>query len=157
MLRLITRIVAFGCCVPAWADSTVAPATAPATELASRIPAAGMGAQLAQLSLGLLLVIGLIFVLAWLARRLQQRLPAGNHNDSIRLLASRPLGPRERLVLVQVGNEQVLLGLTPGSIEALHVLQEPVDIEAQQPQTVGEFARRLKQVLRQSDTQDKES
>lgn len=117
-----------------------------------------LGSQLAQLSLGLLLVIGLIFVLAWLARRLQQRLPtANNGNETIQLVASRALGPRERLLLVQVGEEQVLLGLTPGSIETLHVLQEPVNLTTPEPQTVGDFARRLKQVLRQSEQAPKES
>jgi flagellar protein FliO/FliZ len=34
----------------------------------------------------------------------------------IELIGSRALGPRDRLVLVQVGKEQILLGLTPGSI-----------------------------------------
>lgn len=145
-----------------------APALAAATPLLAGEPAktgeltasqvsGSLGAQLAQLSLGLLLVIGLIFLLAWLARRLQQRLPRGNGNDSIQLVASRALGPRERLLLVQVGNEQVLLGLTPGSIETLHVLQEPISVPDDRPQTVGEFAQRLRQVLRQSDNQDKES
>ena len=32
----------------------------------------------------------------------------------------------DRLVLVQVGNEQILLGLTPGRITPLHVLKEPL-------------------------------
>lgn len=133
-----------------------AEATQP-SELITRQSSGSLGAQLAQLSLGLLLVIGLIFLLAWLARRLQQRLPTSTGNETIQLVASRALGPRERLLLVQVGNEQVLLGLTPGSIETLHVMEEPVELPDDKPQTVGEFAQRLRQVLRQSDNQDKES
>lgn len=116
-----------------------------------------VGGQVMQLLLGLLLVIGLIFLLAWLARRVQQQLPAGARNDSIQLLATRPLGPRERLLLVQVGKEQVLLGLTPGSIETLHVLQEPVEIAPSPAPASGEFARRLRQVLHTNRTDDKES
>ncbi len=42
------------------------------------------------------------------------------------MIGSRALGPRDRLVLVQVGEEQILLGLTPGRITPLHVLKTPV-------------------------------
>ena len=78
--------------------------------------------------LGLLLVIGLIFLLAWLLRRVQQLNPRGN--QAIKLISSHALGPRERLVLVQVGSEQVLLGLSAGRIAPLHVLKEPVHLPA---------------------------
>ena len=90
--------------------------------------------------LGLGLVIGLIFLLAWLVRRVQQAGPRGNR--LIRTLASQPLGPRDRLVLVQVGEEQILLGLTPGRITPLHVLKEPVHLPDGEPAT-PEFAQRL--------------
>ena len=76
-----------------------------------------MGAQLSKLLLGLLLVIGLIFLLAWL-RRVQQLNPRGA--QVIKLVSSQALGPRERLVLVQVGGEQILVGLSGGRITPLH-------------------------------------
>jgi flagellar protein FliO/FliZ len=104
----------------------------------------GIGGQLLQLVLGLLLVIGLIFVLAWLMRRVQRAGPAGN--QVIKLVGSRALGTRDRLVLVQVGNEQVLLGVSPGSITALHVMKDPVDVP--DPQNAPpEFAKRLLEAL----------
>ncbi|MBO3780945.1 flagellar biosynthetic protein FliO, partial [Pseudomonas aeruginosa] len=106
--------------------------------------ASGAAAQLAQLVLGLGLVIGLIFLLAWLVRRVQQAGPRGNR--LIRTLASQPLGPRDRLVLVQVGEEQILLGLTPGRITPLHVLKEPVHLPDGEPAT-PEFAQRLLELL----------
>ncbi|MBW6152362.1 flagellar biosynthetic protein FliO [Pseudomonas aeruginosa] len=99
---------------------------------------------MAQLVLGLGLVIGLIFLLAWLVRRVQQAGPRGNR--LIRTLASQPLGPRDRLVLVQVGEEQILLGLTPGRITPLHVLKEPVHLPDGEPAT-PEFAQRLLELL----------
>ena len=91
-----------------------------AAEPAASMSSAGMGAQMSKLLLGLLLVIGLIFLLAWLLRRVQQLNPRGN--QAIKLISSHALGPRERLVLVQVGSEQVLLGLSAGRIAPLHVL-----------------------------------
>ena len=103
-----------------------------------------LSAQLGRMLLGLLLVIGLIFVLAWLLRRVQQIGPRGN--QVIKLLASQALGPRERLVLVQVGNEQVLLGLSAGRITPLHVMKEPVHLADAEPAT-PEFAQRLMELL----------
>ena len=97
------------------------------------------------LVLGLLLVLGLIFFLAWLLRRVQQAGPAGK-GQVIELIGSRALGPRDRLVLVQVGNEQILLGLTPGTISALHVLKEPVQVPGTE-QATPEFAQRLMELL----------
>ncbi len=60
--------------------------------------------------------------------------------------AGAPLGPRDRLVLVQVGEEQILLGLTPGRITPLHVLKEPVHLPDGEPAT-PEFAQRLLELL----------
>ncbi|MEX5609940.1 flagellar biosynthetic protein FliO, partial [Pseudomonas protegens] len=101
--------------------------------------------QLTQLVLGLLLVIGVIFFLAWLLRRVQQAGPAGK-GQVIELIGSRALGPRDRLVLVQVGNEQILLGLTPGTVTPLHVLKEPVQAPSAE-QATPEFAQRLMELL----------
>ena len=130
---------------PAATTATTAANTAPA--VAAPVAGAvngGMAGQLLQLVLGLLLVIGLIFVLAWLMRRVQRAGPAGN--QVIKLVGSRALGTRDRLVLVQIGNEQVLLGVSPGSITALHVMNEPVEVpDAQNAQP--EFARRLLEAL----------
>lgn len=110
--------------------------------------------QLLQLALGLLLVIGLIFLLAWVVRRVQQTLPVKGSNQVISLLATQALGPRDRLVLVQVGQEQVLLGLTPGTITPLHVLQHPVVIDTPPTAMTSAFAQRLASVLNTS-TKDK--
>ena len=104
----------------------------------------GMAGQLTQTVLGLLLVLGLIFALAWLLRRMQQ---GGSGNAQvIELVGSRTLGPRDRLVLVQVGSEQILLGLSAGRITPLHVLKQPVDVSSNEKAT-PEFAQRLLEML----------
>lgn len=124
----------------AWAAD---PAKAPA--LAGTGAGTGVGGQLAQMGLGLLLVVGLIFLLAWLMRRVQQIGPRSG-GQVIKLVASQTLGPRDRLVLVQVGGEQVLLGLTTGRITPLHVLKEPVLLPDAEPAS-AEFAQRLMELL----------
>jgi flagellar protein FliO/FliZ len=123
------------------ADSspTLAPAVTPL--LAS---SGSLSSQLGQMLLGLLLVIGLIFMLAWLLRRVQSIGPRGT--QVIKVLASQALGPRDRLVLVQVGAEQVLLGLSAGRITPLHVLKDPVHLPDSEPAS-AEFAQRLMELL----------
>ena len=121
---------------PAATAAAAAPASAPA--------GTGMAAQLGQLALGLLLVVGLIFLLAWLLRRVQQLGPRGG--QVIQLVATQALGPRDRLVLVQVGGEQILLGLSAGRIAPLHVLKEPVQLAETQAAS-PEFAKRLMDLL----------
>jgi flagellar protein FliO/FliZ len=105
----------------------------------------GMGGQLIQLLFGLLLVIALIFALAWVLRRVQQVGPRGG--QVIKLVASQALGTRDRLLLVQVGEEQILLGLTAGRITPLHVLREPVRTTAPGEASTPEFAQRLMELL----------
>ncbi|WP_454255329.1 flagellar biosynthetic protein FliO [Pseudomonas sp. Marseille-Q8238] len=126
-------------------------ADTPAAQVATPLATSNIGGQLVQLLLGLLLVIGLIFVLAWVMRRVQQIGPRSG--QVIKLVASQALGPRDRLLLVEVGGEQLLLGLSAGRITPLHVLKEPVVSTDSQPAT-PEFAQRLMELLGK-DNKDK--
>ncbi|HEV2269963.1 MAG TPA: flagellar biosynthetic protein FliO [Steroidobacteraceae bacterium] len=89
--------------------------------------AAPVGAGgLASVTLALLVVLAAIFAVAWVARRVRG---IGNRvGNAIDVLADVPLGPKERAVLLKVGAEQVLIGVAPGRVSALHVLREPVEI-----------------------------
>ncbi|MGO3986435.1 flagellar biosynthetic protein FliO [Pseudomonas sp. SAS7] len=119
---------------------------AAATPAATPVTAPGsLGGQLAQMVFGLLLVVGLIFFLAWVLRRMQSTAVKGG--QVIEIVGSRAIGPRDRLLLVQVGKEQILIGHTPGSIEALHVLAEPVEVPAGARQATPEFAQRLMELM----------
>jgi flagellar protein FliO/FliZ len=127
------------------AAEPVAGHAAPAAATAPMVNS-GVAGQLTQLVFGLLLVLGLIFFLAWLLRRVQQAGPAGK-GQVIELIGSRALGPRDRLMLVQVGNEQILLGLSPGTITALHVLKEPIEVPSTSEKATPEFAQHLLRIL----------
>ncbi|MDP2243859.1 flagellar biosynthetic protein FliO [Pseudomonas sp.] len=128
-------------------------AAEPAAQAVAPIASSGIAGQLVQLLLGLLLVIGLIFVLAWLMRRVQQFGPRGGQ-QVIKIVASQALSPRDRLVLVEVGGEQILLGLTPGRIAPLHVLKEAVHLPDGEPAS-SEFAQRLMGLLAKDSQRDK--
>lgn len=101
--------------------------------------------QLAQLGIGLIIVVGLIFLLGYLMRRVGPMAPQGGQH--IQVISSYPLGPRDRLVLVDVGGQQMLLGISPGRINTLHVFDEPV-ANAEGGAAGGDFARKLHAILK---------
>jgi flagellar protein FliO/FliZ len=89
--------------------------------------AAPVGAGgLASVTFALLAVLAAIFAVAWLARRV--RGIGSRVGNAIDVLAEIPLGPKERAVLIKVGAEQILVGVAPGRVNALHVLREPVEV-----------------------------
>lgn len=114
---------------------------APATESGL---GTGLAGQLVQLGLGLAVVVGLIFLLGYVMRRVGPLAPQGGQH--IRLISSYPLGPRDRLALVEVGGEQLLLGISPGRITTLHVLNEPITADTEAGS--GDFARKLQAMLK---------
>lgn len=58
-----------------------------------------------------------------------------SRSGQMRVIASLGLGQRERAVLIEVGNEQFLVGVAPGSVNMLHALPDPVrpDSESAKP------------------------
>ncbi|UTF60784.1 flagellar biosynthetic protein FliO [Gilvimarinus sp. DA14] len=113
---------------------------------------AGTAAQLFSVFMGLAAVIGLIFVLAWLVRR------TGNgwvRSNNLKIVASLALGTRERLMLVDVGGTQILLGVTAHSVNQLHVFAEPVVKEGET--SSPEFAAKLAEFLPQKREKNNDS
>ena len=80
-----------------------------------------------QVTLSLMLVLAAVFAAAWVVRRLRNfgRPGAG----AINIIADVALGTKERAVLIQVGAQQLLIGVAPGRVNTLHVLAEPVHID----------------------------
>lgn len=100
-----------------------------------------------QMILGLGVVIALIVGMAWFMRRM------GNLQASVegpfKILGGLSMGQRERIVLVQVGETQILLGVSPGRINKLHVLEQPLTISKGANQKIStSFAERLSAVLK---------
>jgi flagellar protein FliO/FliZ len=95
----------------------------------SQIPASPstLGGLL-QVLFGLVIVLGAVAGTAWILRRLgpgQMRTSAG----SVRIVGGVMVGPKERLVMVEVGETWLLLGVAPGQVSTLHTLPKPpVDV-----------------------------
>ncbi|MCA1929418.1 flagellar biosynthetic protein FliO [Rheinheimera sp.] len=71
----------------------------------------------------LLIVLGLLFGLAWLYKKLAIKLPGSSH---IKIVSSVMLGPRERLLVVEVQGKQRVLGVTANQINMLFELDQPL-------------------------------
>lgn len=120
---------------------------------------AGQGAILSggsdamlQTAIWLLVIVGMILALAWAVRRFTNIGPRSV--GAMRVLSALPVGNRERIALVQVGDKQLLIGVAPGHVSTLHVFDENV-VSAQPdnspyPQSPDFSARSFGHVLRKT-------
>ncbi|GAB6197043.1 hypothetical protein PAGU2595_023620 [Lysobacter xanthus] len=75
----------------------------------------------------LLLVIGLILGLGWLAKRMPG-MQRGAGTSQLKIVASVALGPRDRAVVLDVGGQQLLVGVGQGGVRTLHTLEHPLPV-----------------------------
>ena len=121
----------------ATASSTVAPAIG---QHAAGSP--GLGGAV----VSLLAVLALILGLAWLLKRLPATGLRGS--EHLRVVSSLVVGQRERVVVVEVGGQQILLGVTPQGITALHTLPTPLPTAHPATPPLPSFAKLLATKLR---------
>ena len=139
--------------VPTASVQTIAPT---ATNLSINKPALAdpkkisSSSQLANLVGGLMLILGLIYGLSWFVKRFSQG--GFMQNSTIKMLSTMPLGTRERIMLVDVGGKQILLGITATHINALHVFEEPVVNATENAiPASSEFSQKLMALLQKRD------
>ena len=100
--------------------------------------------------LALLAVLALVIGLGWLLKRL----PGSGFRpaEGMKVVASLSVGAKERVVVVEVNGQQLLLGVTTGGISTLHQLPEalPTPEPARLPdlKNLPNFAQLLQQRLR---------
>lgn len=71
-----------------------------------------------QVLLGLVTVLGTVAASAWLLKKLAPgQVSAGG---TIRLIGGIAVGPKERVVVVEVGETWLVVGVAPGQVTALH-------------------------------------
>ena len=93
--------------------------TVPAPVAEAAPAAVGAGGML-QAAFGMAIVLGLIFLCAWAARRFGlQRLGTGH---VVKVVSSSSLGQRERVVVVEIDGTWLVLGVTASQIQTLHTL-----------------------------------
>lgn len=98
------------------------------------------GTSIVQVVLSLAFVIVLIYAAAWYIRRMQ--LTTAGAGQSMRVISALSVGSRERVVLVQVGEEQLLLGVAPGRVNLLRQFDSPI-INSQDSSLRSSFSKIL--------------
>ena len=79
-------------------------------------PLAGLG----QMLVGLALVLGILATCVWLLKRFSSPVRG---NGLLRILGITAVGPREKVVLLEVGEKVLMLGVTPNNVRTLHVFE----------------------------------
>jgi flagellar protein FliO/FliZ len=105
-----------------------------------------VGAGLGQVVFGLIVVIALLWASLYLLRRLQTS--RGGPTAGLRVVAATAVGPRERVVVVEVGETWLVVGVAPGQVRALHTLpRQALPDGIPTPQPGANFAGWLKKAL----------
>ncbi len=94
----------------------------------------------------LMVVIFIIFFLAYFLKKLK----VGQQfsiDGPIKVVATLPVGTKEKLILVQVGEEQILVGMSAQGLQPVHTLKKPVDVALAQSDSKFMFSEQLKKVL----------
>ncbi len=95
--------------------------------------------------LGLVVVLGLLLGTLWLLKRISQ--PNGSVAGLMRVVAGVSVGPRERVVILELGNSWLVLGVSPGQVSTLaEIPRQEVPTSPQAP-TGRDFSFWLKQVV----------
>jgi flagellar protein FliO/FliZ len=100
--------------------------------------------SLAQLTLSLLAIVALIVAISWALKRLKMAGPRGR--GEITVIDELALGQRERIVLVRVGESQVLVGIGAGGLVGLTPLSTPIAIKT--AAGIPPFADRLREFMK---------
>lgn len=119
MMRLLLLLLP----VPAFAETAVS----------ANVP------SLSSWLLSSLMVIGLILVLGFLLKK--SKLATAMGGGQMRVVASLPVGYKEKLLVVKVGEQQLLVGVTPQQVNFLYRLEEPLD--ENQPQAFSQQLGKL--------------
>ena len=115
LICLVTTAVLWA--LPALADT-------PATGVATGGLATGdIASATLRMVAGLAIVLGLLAATAWVSKRF--RAGSGARGGAIEILTGLSLGNRERVVLLKVGSDQVLVRISPAGLRTLHVIGQP--------------------------------
>lgn len=114
-----------------------------AVEQTSQISQTLSAGYFLKLGLALLLVLAMFMAFAWVMRKFNGYQTTAK--GELQVVTGLNLGTREKLVVVQVGDEQLLLGVTPGKISRLHQLEQ--NISTGGSGSVGDFSDKLKTLI----------
>jgi flagellar biogenesis protein FliO len=92
-------------------------------------PSAGGALSLVSVLGSLAVVLGLFFLLAWALKRATPKTSAALPASVVEPLGRAPLGPRQYVHLLRVGNKLLLVSLSPGGAETLTEITDPGEVD----------------------------
>lgn len=92
-------------------------ATSPAARIDTTSVPPDLGSSALQMVFGLVVVLGLLLGTLWLLKRIGQ--PRGPIAGLLKVVAGVSVGPRERVVILELGNSWLVLGVAPGQVSTL--------------------------------------
>jgi len=99
-------------------------------------PASPVGAgSLLQVFAGLVLVLALVALAAWVLRRIGH--VPGLSSQAIRTLGATAVGTRERVVLLEIADTWIVVGVAPGQVRSIATLPKAELPPAQRPAAQG--------------------
>ena len=125
-------------CLPQLAHAASGQAAAPA-------PAVSTTGSLLQVFIGLVAVLLLIAATAWMAKRLG--VTRCGTSGLLHVVGSTSVGARERVVVVEVGESWLVVGVAPGSVNALMTLPKGTVPSPTMSAIGAPFAARLQQLI----------
>ncbi len=111
--------------------------------------------NLMQMMLGLAAVIVMIFVVVWLIKRVGYT--GYQAAEMMKIKGCLPLSTKEKLLLVEVGNEQLLIGVAPGFVGHVKTLDQPIrdtskNCSYNASPVSSLFAEKLKTIINKGET-----
>lgn len=83
-------------------------------------PSAVSSGSVFQIIFSLLLVLGAVVAVAWIMKRIN--LPQQGAASLLKVISGVAVGPRERVVLMEVNDTWLILGVAPGQVRTLHTM-----------------------------------
>lgn len=102
--------------------------------------------SLTQLTLSLVAIVALILAIGWVMKRFKLAAPRGSADSSV--LEELKVGPRERIVLIRIGDAQVLVGIGANGVVPLMPLAAPIALKTIPASPA--FAERMRELMKRS-------
>lgn len=120
-------------------------------------PPAISSGSIIQIIFSLLLVLAAIVLVAWLLKRMNAS-QQGSGN-LLKVLGGVSVGQRERIVLVEISDTWLVIGVGPGQIRTLHTLRKAEDIAQHSPPCPhppeNKFASLLSSIIKPQSSEKK--
>ena len=110
--------------------------------------AAVSGGGVLQVVFSLLLVLGAIVLAAWILKKIN--LPQYGAGNLLKVISGVAVGQRERIVLVEVNNTWLVVGVAPGQVRILHSMPKadlPAELGSSPSAGDGKFQLWLRQMM----------